>query len=590
MKNFINKLLPILLVLTMLTVMCTTLVACNKEEDTSDNERTIAVDTLENTILSSINSDWNKCLTNEEIVSKETAGDYIVTSTWTGFICDAIKSSYIQTAKINTLNSLLTSEDGKKVLSNLEENSELIFTLLRKTGFTANDIAYLAYDLVYDLVDNSGLVIDGISSRMEEVRTLAQDKMKETSDDSQKTIYLNVVKNIDEIALSISVAKKNVPTQADEEIIKAAVVDAKDSIISITSFAYNMSINTISEDLFNIITSEEGALSDITETEVQTFVGALVNNITVLKNELTSDKLIKLNKALELVINNFDKQDVTSKIYVQIVEYGKAIYSLVDFVPTMCDAFAYVGNVLSNTEFLTQIKTVLEDDKASNFVKKVNASKIAATLINGVIKNYSKNDMLELIDSSIAKATDIQKSSALFTIDMLVNMGGYQYVSNSKFEHPTLMTTDDFADLLVLSGFNSAYATFKDTYYQYTIGKATVTELTNAATKCGFKNYLDVANPKDATTQTEAWYEYYLNQGYDAVNDRALELISIVKDDLKAFVEDYYANESNIKSALDTIEGWEIVNSLEESAYKANYETTIKYSGLFFIISMLTTN
>ena len=132
----------LILLFVLVLILCASLVACNKKGQTdAQKERVRQVERAEQTFIAGINSQWSATLSNEDIAKLDTAGDYVVTKGWTSLVCEVLKDSSLQTAKIKTFANTLESEDGKKLLKEFSQNAELLVPLLKRIGLTSRDIS-----------------------------------------------------------------------------------------------------------------------------------------------------------------------------------------------------------------------------------------------------------------------------------------------------------------------------------------------------------------------------------------------------------------------------------------------------------------
>ncbi|HBP51971.1 MAG TPA: hypothetical protein DD626_01540, partial [Clostridiales bacterium] len=123
----------LILLLVLVLILCASLVACNKKGQTdAQEERARQVERAEQTFLVGLNSEWNANLSDEDVAKLDTAGDYVVTKGWTSLVCEVLKDSSLQTAKIQTFADTLESEDGKKLLEEFSQNAELLVPLLKR--------------------------------------------------------------------------------------------------------------------------------------------------------------------------------------------------------------------------------------------------------------------------------------------------------------------------------------------------------------------------------------------------------------------------------------------------------------------------
>ncbi len=563
--NKFKKTIAICLIL--LLALCVCLSACNKDDKKdSAKERAQAVSNVENAFMSGVADGWTSDLSQDVLIERADAGDYLVTLGWTRMICDVIGESSLQTGKIQSLANALSSEDGKKLLADFEGNAELLIPLLKDVGFTPSDISALVYDLMCAMASKGADTIDSIRTQLLSlIERMRRDGITGDSAD-------NVSKNY----VLINEAKSAfVPTEQEKQEMLASFKDAQGALNQLVSFAYNMSINAITDELYGKLFDESGALGSITQSELSTLVGTVLDSVQMLSDALTQDEIAHLNNALNLVIENFDKEIVSSPIYAQIVKYAKYAYMVIDIVPTICDGVIAGGDILSDADFIADLLKVSAIDKEYDgandeaVLTRLNDIILIARVITQVLnsEDFSEQRLTALVDQIGAQSIDeYQKAVPLFLVDVLLNFSTiYEQIEESESNvwniiHDDVMTQDALSSqLTIVLFFNTYFDKFKDTYYKYTKGEATAGELAGAFNACSFSRFIDTQN-NVYTQYTEEWYTYYVTVGLNAVNEKVATIMrDNVIPDLKAFVKDYYAQGSSMKSAMDLIANMDII-------------------------------
>ncbi|MDE6302010.1 MAG: hypothetical protein K2M36_00270, partial [Clostridia bacterium] len=351
--------------------------------------------------LSRVNKDWSADTGKEELIAMDSASDYIVAIEWAEFVCDVLVNSSLQTGKLQVLAEIAQSEEGKKLIDDFTENAELIVPLFRRVDFTPTDISNLVYDLLRALAEESGEVFDGIIARAEELRGMTG-------------VTPAVYQKLSGVIGDMSAAKnKLVPTSAERDEMLAAFEKAKEPMSALIEFAYNMSVTVANDNLFDVLLGGEGALADISNSEIITLIGTLRENIADLKLALTEDAVNSLNGAFDLIINKFDGSSVASVLYAQIVQYSKTAYMLVDIIPFMCDIAYSASEVFMEGELIDELKQTVGKE-LNNYARVANSAIITAKLVTKVTDTFSKQTFEELIaDIRTQSMGDYRKSVPL---------------------------------------------------------------------------------------------------------------------------------------------------------------------------------
>lgn len=92
--------------------------------------------------------------------------------------------------------------------------------------------------------------------------------------------------------------------------------------------------------------------------------------------------------------------------------------------------------------------------------------------------------------------------------------------------------------------------------------------LYTTASLCGFESIIGESNPNkrpaEVTDETlpyiKSWYNWYIGKIED-VSAKIASCIPAVKNDLKAFIADYFAENSTSRAAIKQIANWQIFTS-----------------------------
>lgn len=554
-----------LLLLTLIASAC--LVACDKDKDSDKKARAIESDRIEQIFLASFGESWGANLSDEEVSKLDDAGDYVVTKGWTRFVCDAIRDSSMQTAKIRTLADTLASDDGKKLLEEFSDNAALLVPMLKQIGLTSSDVSSLAYDLISKLIDEGRSTVSGIVSRLDSVK----DIMVKGSGTAV------AVENVSRQRAVLNLAQQSLnATSAQKSEMQNALSDARNAMNELISFAYDTSVNTLTDELYSKLFEQDGALSNVSESELSTLVGALLGNVKRLKSALTESEIEKLDNALGLFITNFDDKKISSQVYSQILIYAKYAYMAVDVIPSLCEVAEASESVLSQKEFITDfLKTIKlgAEETVDQSTDALNKLILAARVLDGVMESGSFN--AQSIDSLIKRICNqgregYQKAMPVIVLDLLLNVSdilGNSTQDAIKPAHPDIIDTDSFTIMLGALFFSARVENMKQAFYDFELEptKTNLTKLYNEARLCGFEGILGESNPnvkpQDPTDETipyiKAWYNWYIGK-IGEVSAKITSCVDAVEKDLKAFVSDYYAENSASRSAIKTIAGWSI--------------------------------
>lgn len=571
----------LILLLALVLLMSASLVACNNRGNAAQKERANQTSRVEQTFLSGINEKWSANLSDEEIATLENAGDYVVTKGWTSLVCDVVNASSLQTAKIKSLADSLESEGGKKLLKEFSNNAELLVPMLKQIGLTASDVSTLAYDLISKLISDGKNTVASIVDRLDIVKDIM----------IQNAANAQALENVSINRAVLNLAKQSLDaTQEQKAEMQSALYGAKNAMGELIAFAYDTSVNTLTDELYSKLFGDDGALSNVSESELATLVSALLSNVSRLKNALTQSEIEKLDVALDLFISNFDNKSISSAVYSQIIKYAKYAYMAVDVIPSLCDVALASKDVMSNKDFITDFLSVVkldEEKKLNESTSSLNKLVLAARLIDGVMESgkFDQNGINGLIDRVCRQGAEgYQKAMPLIILDLLLNFSDIvAKIESDKFvpSHPDIISQDMFTTMLGALFFNLNIEKMKQAYYNFELNptQEKLTALYNIANftviegllgeKCPYQ--LPVKLTDEVMSDIKNWFNWQIGK-IAAVSNKIAACIPSVKADLKAFVGDYYVDGSKSAAAIKTIAQWSLFEKdVDEKTMETEY-------------------
>jgi len=572
----------LILLLVLVLILCASLVACNKKGQTdAQEERARQVERAEQTFLVGLNSEWNANLSDEDVAKLDTAGDYVVTKGWTSLVCEVLKDSSLQTAKIQTFADTLESEDGKKLLEEFSQNAELLVPLLKRVGLTSGDVSSLAYDLVSKLIQSGSKTVSQIVDRLDGVKDVM----------IRNGASAAAVQNVSENRVVLNLAKQSLnATDAQKREMQSALDNAKNAFGELIAFAYDTSVNTLTDELYSKIFEEDGALSNVSESELSTLVGALLGNVSKLKNALSQSEVEKLNAALNLFIENFDDKNISSQVYAQIMIYAKYAYMVVDVIPSLCEVAEASREVISSKAFIEDFLSCvkLENDKTlDDSTKTFNKLVLAAKVIDGIMAEgrFDQNSINVLIDRVCEQGKEgYQKAMPVIILDLLLNVSDLvNEEGDEKYTpaHSDVIDADTIALMAVSVLFSTYVEQMKQAYYDFEMNptQANLQALRDKTVGCNIESILDESCPYVITFPLDEsnipyiklWYQWHINK-IDAVSQKITSCVDSVKADLKLFVSDFFAENSESREAMKQIASWQIQKeNIAEGVMDAEY-------------------
>lgn len=571
----------LILLLALVLLMSASLVACNNRGNVAQKERANQTSRVEQTFLSGINEKWSANLSDEEIATLENAGDYVVTKGWTSLVCDVVNASSLQTAKIKSLADSLESEEGKKLLKEFSNNAELLVPMLKQIGLTASDVSTLAYDLISKLISDGRTTVSNIVDRLDNVKDVM----------IRNSASASALENVSANRAVLNLAKQSLnATDAQKSEMQSALSNAQSAMSELIAFAYDTSVNTLTDELYSKMFGDEGALSNVSESELATLVNALLGNVTRLKNALTQEEIEKLDVALDLFINNFDNKSISSAVYSQIIKYAKYAYMAVDVIPSLCEVAIAGESVISGKDFITDFLKVVklnEEKTLDDTTSSLNKLILSARIIDGVMQSgkFDQKGINALIDRVCRQGAEgYQKAMPLIILDLLLNFSDIvAKIESDKFvpSHPDIISQDMFTTMLGALFFNLNIEKMKQAYYNFELNptQEKLTALYNIANftviegllgeKCPYQ--LPVKLTDEVMSDIKNWFNWQIGK-IAAVSNKIAACIPSVKADLKAFVGDYYVDGSKSAAAIKTIAQWSLFEKdVDEKTMETEY-------------------
>ncbi|MBR4800456.1 MAG: hypothetical protein IK048_02120 [Clostridia bacterium] len=521
------------------------------------------VSAVERNFLSGINSDWSYDLTTEELKELDDAGDYVVYEGWVEFFSGILYASPLQTAKLEKLSEALASEDGQKLFEEFDDNAGLLVSLLREVEFTGADVSTVVYTLIRSLVQDGSSVLVAMKEKLWDVKS---------------------AKNVDNVNASISAVETELNylnfTKDEKDEILSAVTSAESAIKALVKFAYTTSIDTLTDNMVNVMNSEDGALSQIENEEIQTVVTSMLSNVRELKAAMTTEEIAKLNNAIRTVTDKYDGTLATSRIVAQVLNYAKLAYVFTDSIPYMASMVISAANVV-NGEFLNMVKEYVENiDVYDSRTKEVNSLIILARVERAMLENMEESELEGLVNVVAAQAeTDYRRAMPVVAVDACVNLIS---IANADVDdadalidgmvHSSIWSEALLKREIVVAAKMVLMSVFEKTYFKYLEGEASIAGLSQAASMCDFTSSVEngglgiAQNPYDYTTDTTRWYKYYMDEGSAKVLELAQDLLPTLKNDLTLCIEDYYQDELQIRTNLEAFCQRELLSPLPEGA------------------------
>lgn len=584
-KRRICKFLVAMVAAAMVAALCFTLVACNgdaKRKRRDAQERAESVRRIEDDMLAAMGEGWSVDMTDEGLIALDRPGDYIVAKGWTALFGDTLEASVLQTAKLKRFATVTSSEEGKALMSDFADNAEHILPLLREVGLTKEDISTLFYDMTASLIKECGGTLNAIFDELMSARQLAG-------------LGAAGRENVSECIADINAAKTDlVPSESRKQEMTAAFEDARGAIEGTIAFAYDMFFGALSDDMWEQLFASDGALVNITDSEIELVVSALLQNISALKATFTDEQIVKLNGAFDLLIDCFDEEVLTSVLYGQVVTYAKYANMIVGAAPLLLDVISAAGKTLGTPDMLAQLRDNFEGWNMEDGTMLNNVAVMTAKAVTEFLDGYDAaslkaalNRMMTMSGAGKAGAAfDMDISALILAVDAMINIADThldEEGNSVNIRHEDALSQQNITDM-----FYSAFALranlekFKRAYFDFRRGDTDRIHFLNALNACGFARLGVVYDNNAEITQdnvAEA-YEFYMRDGVAAIKTKMSALTVKAARDMEMFVDDYYGAGSAYMAALNDIAERPIANEPLDDAQLAALNDALRGSGI----------
>ncbi len=376
MQKNIKKATSIILICILIMSLSVVLFSCNKNDGAQSNiERNNAVSSFKSAVLTARSADWEQTFSDEQLAKRVDAAEYVQYSAWLDFLGETIYSSDLHLAQINKLTEIFGKEDIKDAFKK-EENEQLnkeknkqvlkIFFPLLKYDFTVTDISNLIYNTLEKLSLDSSNVFKNMYERAEKLLNV-----------QESTSVRNMFNS----------AMKSYSLMSVDQSLVDALRAAEGGVKSLTGFMYDTVLLSISDDLFQSISS--GALTDITENEIKLTLNSILNNVLIFKNSLTDKQLNAISTAFSKLTKQFNGVLAGSGILQNIMNYVSIGYTAIDFIPLICDVVLDGKSVIETDGFVSDLLEVFVKD---GYNLKSNYAVLLARFMEQALSSYASDN------------------------------------------------------------------------------------------------------------------------------------------------------------------------------------------------------
>ncbi len=559
--------------------LCGALVACNdtKEEEERRKaklQRDGAVTEFCDNVLSAMDSDWSVGLSNAQLAVSDAAGEYIIAYYWTDFIGGLLNASDLPTSKIQKLNTELKSDAGKALFSDFTANAGELIPFFKQTGFTSADLSALLYDAIRRLALDSGAVFENSLTRIAEVKRVATNADAVASLNGA-SVRMNVAKT--------DYAAFTAVTDGDSAAAKfvSALNNARSGLNALVTFAYNLSITSITDNIFESVST--GALTDITNQEALTYIRSAIGGFGTLKSSLTAQQVENLSDVFDTLNLSFGSMTGTSAIFGVLVSYASVASVAVNYLPDLC-TFALSAADAIDESFVASLRTYLETQNAlpqDAKLPEANKGIFLAKLLRQMLAGTSAQAVYDAIANVAQNAgTNVNKGILPVYADVLLNLLAHSGEGQFTSKH---MDKAKFEKVFLSATAATALMSFKNTYYAYSGGQgATAKELDGLAST--LKNYYGGSLPVGVEAYSKQWFDIIAVSAENALATNIAQYKEDVLADIYLLSEDLFAGEI---FDLDALAAMSFISQSDQSqAAQQLKEFYGKITAVFSLLSL----
>lgn len=453
----------LLLIFAVIAACCFALSACDKNKKAGDaeKERNEAVTAFGNAYLSALNPEWSLSLSDEALLTRKDAGDYLVAANSVRAVCDVLRGSPLQTAKIKYAATFVSSEEGKALVASVKDNWKNVFTLMNGAGLTSTDAQYLAYNGLLAVIANDTAVYADAADKLNSL-------LKNVTDGEVRT---TMTKALTEARNTVSCLNAAQPS-ANE--VANAVKAAKNAIEALTAFVYDTAVvygggeDSASSFLDGIVS---GALEGASSADAFAYLDAALGKVRDLSAKLTASAADALKTAMKLLDDRYGGFDSSAGGDSPMSVFS-SVYWASDVLLPLCDYALRAGNVVYEKDesgayrfaqkVLDYAKTRSDADSSAEAANRtILTAELAVSLYDSFASDSSGTAMSKVTEifRSYEDETDPESLVALY----------FLYFFRMQDENPAAPDGDyKTAQLALLAVFNMQRAESMRTRYKIT--------------------------------------------------------------------------------------------------------------------------
>lgn len=521
-----------LAVLVTVAILCVSLSACNRGNgENAAAERAAASAAFTDGALRAADASWSADLTDEEILSLDDCGGYLLTAEWLTAAGDFLAASPLQTAQIRALADYLASEEGAEAVRDPENHVEALFAAFRNAGFSAYDIENIVYEGLIFLAEESEEICRGAAARIR--------RMLLAASGAAASSLSAALQSADISADSLAAA--------DTEGAAAAVRSAEKGLKALSGFAYGTGMLFGENGLGGLLDGfTSGALADASDGEIFVYLDSLLKSVRSLGGSMTSEETALVADACASVYSAFERvalpfglneffgglkyapfaAEQINLLCTVAESAGKAVYE------TDADGAYTYRFVKKIKDFVALEKVEYPDDGTAEYVKQVNSFVLYAELAVAAADDLGREYLSGLLED-YREERRADRLIALFYIDFYFA----NWLKRGNFGEQEQFYAD-VLNVIVAEGILSA---LRAAYSAYSVSPTTDNLKRLESNIQPLNNYLGGSFIQTEERYTELWYD----NAVETVNGKLLaDMIALrdgVLDDFAGNADDFFA-------------------------------------------------
>lgn len=533
-----KKFLVCIALVLCLLLLVTMFVACNKNEDLNEDKqketenREAAILALSNTLLSADSDTWKANMSDDEIAALSDAGDYIISNSWIDFFCDVILDADIRTSKIEAINRVaaeaIKEEKERRqnassqadTTNDISEDAKSIFEYIKlvvsKSDLLGKEMADLAYELLYKVIDEADLVyaeaytICTIISERGDLSSVTRESINAAKKEIERaTTYLNT----------------QLPETKQQEII-GQMAKAKADFQSIFTTMYN-TLAILSVDISSLTGGEEGgsSMSSLSTQDILNVLSSLKKTIAESNNYFKNNQesVLSVSEILKNISKVIDTMVATNDIIgtvVSVVRYSGTVLSVLPFAVS----FLYYSWDAMDAQFIDDFKTYV------------------LTVEQPLFENYMFFFARLIMEYRKETGTDLTASKE-YTYDRLDELDSY--VDNDQYAALVYLAADAILNFASQLRYVPGDEDAKQAYYQSIITPVTLF-MGVSSLKDKYADYLSDESEKDKLIEVAV----AVYNAIESINTEIIAQYELVKPTTTSVLnDDWFINYYNAAMA-----------------------------------------